>query len=108
MKVSKPKKIFQKVETPTKQVFFDCDGVDQTPTNYGLGSSTDFALQLIIGRGTVKLNCRESHEMNHPVVTANLAQFNLLFAAKYLSGPADYLYIGAHDLEVRHRYMLYF
>ena len=98
-----PSQLAPSVETPTKQVFFDCDGIDQTPTNYGLGSSTDFALELVIGRGLVKLNCRESHEMNHPVVTAQLAKFNLFFAAKYLSGPADYLYIAAHDLEVKHR-----
>ena len=98
-----PSQLAPSVETPTKQVFFDCDGENSTPTNYGLGSSTDFALELVIGRGTVKLNCRESHELNHPIVTAELAKFDLLFAAKYLSGPADYLYIATHGLEVRHR-----
>ena len=61
-----PSQLSPKAEPVTKQVFFDCDGDGEVPSmNYGLGNGTDLGLELSIGRGLVKLNCRESHEIRN-------------------------------------------
>ena len=90
-----------------KKVFFELDIEDEGPaptTNaYGMGSATPFGLELEIGRGNVKLNCRESNIGTGPTINLDLAGFNLLFGAKYLSGIADHLFISAHDLQITHK-----
>ena len=90
-----------------KKVFFELDIEDEgpapVPNAYGMGSATPFGLELEIGRGNVKLNCRESNIGTGPTINLDLAGFNLLFGAKYLSGIADHLFISAHDLQITHK-----
>ena len=49
------------------------------------------------------LHCRQSKYGPGPVVNLTLSGFELLFAAKFLSGIADYLYIATQSLAIRHR-----
>jgi hypothetical protein len=70
---------------------------------FGIGQTTPFAIELQIGRGEVKLQCRETSYSSGPSVEITLAEFELIFAAKFLTGISDYLYICAQTLNITHR-----
>jgi len=74
-----------------KQVqFFELDNeygsgdTGATGNNYGTGSATGFGLELEIGTGNIKLNCRESTYGQGPIINLDIINFTLFFAAKYL------------------------
>ena len=70
----------------SKQVqFFELDNEYEVgESNYGSGNATNLGLELEIGNGQIKLNCRESTYGRGPQINLDIREFTLLFAAKYL------------------------
>lgn len=101
---------------PPRKVFFEMtdDDDDIPPTcrspddsdiglSYGIGQTTPIGIELQIGSGEILLHCRETAYGSGPTVSIDLTGFELLFSAKFLSGIADYLYIAAKTLAIKHR-----
>lgn len=98
------------VEAP-KQVFFDLDEDDELPPVHKVSGhnilsqtqTTPLALELDIEDGDVILHCRPTNNSPGPEIQIDISDFKLIFAVKYLSGVADYLYISAQTLSIKHR-----
>jgi len=81
-----------------------CRSPDESGISFGGGKSTPFGIELHIGTGEITLNCVETvHNRSGPVIKIDLTGFELIFTAKFQSGIADYLYIAAQTLTIKHR-----
>jgi autophagy-related protein 2 len=98
-----------------RQVFFDLDTDEDdgelppvhrsnkgTPLP-GTTQPTPIAIELDIEDGEVVLNCRQTNNSPGPEIHIDISSFKLIFAGKYLSGVADYIYISAQTLTIKHR-----